>query len=79
MTCVTSKVSDQPVNPPSTARVLVHLSLDSPEAVEGAFDQQLLRSRLRGRTCLIVDFVVRLLNFNFFEIIVPIISYTAKT
>ena len=32
-TRVTSK--DQPVHPPSIARVLVHPSLDSPEAVEG--------------------------------------------
>ena len=34
-TCVTSKDSDQPVHPPSKARVLVYLSLDSLEAVEG--------------------------------------------
>ena len=32
---VTSKDSDQPVHPPSMARVLVHPSLDSLEAVEG--------------------------------------------
>ena len=38
-TCVTGKDSDQPVNPPSIARVLVHPSLESPEAVEGTCDQ----------------------------------------
>ena len=37
--CVTSKDSDQPVHPPSMARVLVHPSMDSPEAVEGTCDQ----------------------------------------
>ena len=36
---VTSKDSDQPVHPPSMARVLVHPSLDSLEAVEGPWDQ----------------------------------------
>ena len=41
-TCVTSKDSDQPVRPPSIAKVLVHLSLASPEAVEGTCDQQRL-------------------------------------
>ena len=34
-TCVTSKDSDQPVQPPSVARVLVYPSLDSLETVEG--------------------------------------------
>ena len=34
-TSVTRKDSDQPVHPPSMARVLVHLSLDNPEAVDG--------------------------------------------
>ena len=34
-TCVTSKYSDQPVHPPSVARILCHPSLDSLEAVEG--------------------------------------------
>ena len=38
-TCVTSKDSDQPVRPPSMARVLVYPSLDSLEAVEGICDQ----------------------------------------
>ena len=38
-TCVTSKDLDQPVHPPSKARVLVYLSLDSLEAVEGTCDQ----------------------------------------
>ena len=37
-TCVTGKDSDKPVHPPSMARVLVHPSLDSPEAIEGACD-----------------------------------------
>ena len=32
---MTRKDSDQPVNPPSMARVLVYPSLDSPETVEG--------------------------------------------
>ena len=31
---------DQPVYPPSMARVLLYPSLDSPEAVEGTCDQQ---------------------------------------
>ena len=35
MSSVTSKDSDQPVHPPSMARVLVYPSLDSLEAVEG--------------------------------------------
>ena len=35
---MTSKDSDQPVHPPSLAKVLVHPSLDSPEAVEGTCD-----------------------------------------
>ena len=42
-TCVTSKDSNQPVHPPSMARVLVHHSLDCPEAVEGTCDQRRLR------------------------------------
>ena len=37
--CVTSTDSDQPVYPLCMARVLVYLSLDSPEAVEGTCDQ----------------------------------------
>ena len=44
MTCVTSKDSDQSVYPPSKARVLVHPSLDSQEAVEGTCDQRRLWS-----------------------------------
>ena len=43
-TRVTSKVSDQPVHPPSMARVLVYSSLDSLKAVEGTCDQRRLRS-----------------------------------
>ena len=39
---VTSKDSDQPVHPPSMARVLVYPSMDSPEAVEGTCDQRRL-------------------------------------
>ena len=38
-TCVTSKDSDQPVHPPSMARVLVHPSLDRTEVVEGTCNQ----------------------------------------
>ena len=38
-TCVTSKASDQSVHPPSIARIFVYLSLDSPEAAEGTYDQ----------------------------------------
>ena len=45
--CVTSKDSDQPLHPSSMARVLVYLSLDSPEAVEGISGQQRL-IRLQG-------------------------------
>ena len=41
-TCVTSKDSDQPVHPPSMARVLRHPSLENLEAVEGACDQRKL-------------------------------------
>ena len=43
-TYVTRKDLDQHVNPPTTARVLVYPSLDSPEAVEGTCDQQRLWS-----------------------------------
>ena len=43
-TCVTSKDSDQPVHPPSMARVLIYPSLDSPKAVEGTCDQRRLLS-----------------------------------
>ena len=39
-TYVTSNESDQPVHPQSMARVLVHPSLDSPEAVEGTCDDR---------------------------------------
>ena len=34
------KTSDQPVHPPSMARILVYPSLDSPKAVEGTCDQR---------------------------------------
>ena len=43
-TCATSKRSDQPVHPPSMARVFIYHFLDSPEAVEGTCDQQRLCS-----------------------------------
>ena len=39
---VTSRDSDQPVDPPSKASVLVYPSLDSLEAVEGTCDQRRL-------------------------------------
>ena len=39
-TCVTSKDSDKPVHPLSTARLLIYPSLDSPGAVEGTCDQR---------------------------------------
>ena len=38
-TCVTRKDSDQPVHPLSMAVVLIHPSLDNPDAVEGSCDQ----------------------------------------
>ena len=41
---VTSKDSDQPVHQPSMARVLVYPSFDSPEAVEGTYNQRRLLS-----------------------------------
>ena len=41
-TWVTSKDLDQPVHPPSMARVLVYPSFDSLEAVEGTCDQRRL-------------------------------------
>ena len=37
---MTSKDSDQPVHPPSMARVFVHPSFDSLEAIDGTCDQQ---------------------------------------
>ena len=37
---VTSKLSDQPVYPPSTARILVYSSLDSLDSVEGTLDKR---------------------------------------
>ena len=40
--CMTSKDSAQPVHPPSMARVLVHLSLNNSEAVEGVCNQRRL-------------------------------------
>ena len=40
--CMTSRDTDQPVRPLSTARVFIYPSLDSPEAVEGTCDQQSL-------------------------------------
>ena len=42
--CVTSKDSDQPVHPPSMAKVLVYPSLDNLEAVEGTRNQRRLWS-----------------------------------
>ena len=47
-TYVSNKNSDQPVHPPSMARVLVHSSLDILEAVEGTCDQRRL---IRQRGC----------------------------
>ena len=45
-TCVTSKDSDQPVHPPSMARILISPSLDSMEAVEGTcYQRRLIRLR----------------------------------
>ena len=40
--CVPNNDLDQPVHPPSRAKVRVHPSLDSPDAVEGTCDQQRL-------------------------------------
>ena len=40
--CVTIKDSDQPVQPPSMARVFVLPSLNSPEALKGTYNQQRL-------------------------------------
>ena len=62
-TCVTSKDSDQPVHPPSIARVFIHPSLDSSEAVEGICNQWWM-IRLRGCTSLNVGFVLRLLIYE---------------
>ena len=47
-TCVTSKDSDRPVHPPSMAMILVHPSLDSPEAVEDTVGSVNTRIRLHG-------------------------------
>ena len=41
-TYVISKDSYQPVHPPNMARILVHPSLDSMEAIEGTCNQQRL-------------------------------------
>ena len=41
-TYVNSKDSDQPVHPPSAARILVYPSLDRLGAVEGTYDQRRL-------------------------------------
>ena len=41
-TCVTSNDSDQPMHPLGMARVLVHPSLDSHEAVKSTCDQRRL-------------------------------------
>ena len=43
-TCLTSKNSNQPVNPPCMAKVHVYPTLDSPEAVDDTCDQRRLRS-----------------------------------
>ena len=43
-TCVTSKYLDQPVHPPSMARVLMYPSLDRLEAIKGTYDQARLLS-----------------------------------
>ena len=39
-TCLTSKVSDQPIHPTRMAKVLVHSSLDNSGAVKSIRDQQ---------------------------------------
>ena len=39
-TCVTSKDYDQHIHPPGMARVSVHPSLDSPEALKGTCDNR---------------------------------------
>ena len=41
-TCVINEDSEQPLHPPSMARVLNHYSLDSPEFLEGTRDQRTL-------------------------------------
>ena len=46
-TCVTSKVSHQPKHPHSIATGIVYISLDSPKAVEGMWDQQRLWSECK--------------------------------
>ena len=64
---VTSKDSDQPLHPPSMARVFVSPPFDSPEAVEGTWsaktDQTAWMHRLiwvvTGSTSLIVGYVMR--------------------
>ena len=43
--CATSEDSDQPVHPPSIARVLVYPSLDSPEAVKDTSAKTPIRLR----------------------------------
>ena len=40
--CVTSKDSDQPIHPPSMARILIYPSLDNPEVAEGSCNQRRL-------------------------------------
>ena len=49
-TCVTGKDSDQPVHPPSMARVLIYPTLESPETTDGTCNQRSLIS-LRWSHC----------------------------
>ena len=53
-TCVTSKDSDQPVHPPSMARVLVYPSLGSLGALEGTCNQWRLILSFMYMSCLFV-------------------------
>ena len=59
--CVTSKDSDQPVRPSSMARVLVYLSFDSLEAVEGICDQRRLWSDCADEQADMSSLVARLI------------------
>ena len=70
--CVTSKDSGQPVHPPSTTRVLVYPSLDSPEApmahaIGEDSDQSARKGKLirifPGRTNRIVGFIIIIIIF----------------
>ena len=69
---VTSKDSDHPLHPSSTARVFVHPSLDSWEAVEGTSNQQKI-IRLRGYAGWSESFLVA---WVFFEVLSCAGSFT---